>query len=309
MRFNEDAELDASQVEEVGGPGGGIGGGTIAIGGGGLAVVGVVLFFLLSNVLGGGGGQPQLPLSLDQLPAGQQADDHRLAQECRTGADANRREECALVASINSIQGYWRDQFARSGGRYQEAPTKFFRGAVRTACGGATSEVGPFYCPADADVYIDLDFFKELQTRFGARGGTFVEAYVLAHEYGHHVQNLLGTSSQVDPRKTGPTSGSVRLELQADCYAGVWAHHATTVPTRSGAPLISEVTQDDISRAVDAAERIGDDYIQAQLGGGRVDESAFSHGSSAQREKWFTTGLRTGDPSSCNTFDPKVDLG
>ncbi|MGW3471239.1 KPN_02809 family neutral zinc metallopeptidase [Saccharopolyspora sp. NPDC000995] len=310
MRFNDDAELDASQVEEVGGSGGGgFGGGTIAVGGGGLALVGAVLYFLLSNFVGGG-GQPALPpLSLNQLPVGQQADDQRLAQECRTGADANKREECALVASINSIQGYWSEQFERSGGKYQAAPTKFFRGAVNTACGGAATDVGPFYCPADADVYIDLDFFKELKTRFGAQGGSFVEAYVLAHEYGHHVQNLLGTNSKVNPRQTGPTSGAVRLELQADCYAGVWANHATTVSTRSGKPLIQEISDDDIRRAVDAAGRIGDDYIQAHLGGGHVDESKFTHGSSAQREKWFTTGLRTGNPNACDTFDPKVSLG
>ncbi|MDA3630497.1 neutral zinc metallopeptidase [Saccharopolyspora sp. WRP15-2] len=307
MRFNENAELDTSQVQEAGGSGGGFGGGAIAVGGGGLTVVGVVIFFLISNFLGG--GQTPLPLSLDQLPAGQQADDQRLAQECRTGADANRRDDCALVASINSIQGYWNDQFKRSGGRYRTAPTNFFRGSVQTACGGATSDVGPFYCPADSEVYIDLDFFKDLQTRFGARGGQFVEAYVLAHEYGHHVQNLLGTSSKVDPRKTGPTSGAVRLELQADCYAGVWANHATTVPTKSGQPLIEDITQDDVNRALDAAEHIGDDFIQAELGGGRVDESKFSHGSSAQREKWFTTGLRSGNPNTCNTFDPKVSLG
>ncbi|MGW1680310.1 KPN_02809 family neutral zinc metallopeptidase [Saccharopolyspora sp. NPDC002376] len=307
MRFNEDAELDTSQVQEAGGSGGGIRGGTIAVGGGGLTVVGVVIFFLISNFLGG--GESSLPLSLDQLPAGQQADNQRLSEECRTGADANRRDECALVASINSIQGYWSDQFKRSGGRYETAPTNFFRGSVQTACGGATSDVGPFYCPADSEVYIDLDFFKDLQTRFGAQGGQFVEAYVLAHEYGHHVQNLLGTSSKVDPRKTGPTSGAVRLELQADCYAGVWANHATTVPTKSGQPLIEEITKDDVNRALDAAEHIGDDFIQAELGGGRVDESKFSHGSSAQREKWFTTGLHTGNPNACNTFDSKVSLG
>ncbi|MBB5159582.1 KPN_02809 family neutral zinc metallopeptidase [Saccharopolyspora phatthalungensis] len=308
MRFNEDADLDASQVEDIGGSSGGFGGGTIAVGGGGLAIVGFVLYFLISNFVGGS-GQPALPLNLDRLPAGQQADDQRLAQECRTGADANARDECALVASINSIQGYWTEQFQRSGGTYQVAPTKFFRGAVRTACGGATSAAGPFYCPADADVYIDLDFFNDLKTRFGAQGGHFVEAYVLAHEYGHHVQNLLGTTSKVNPRETGPTSGGVRLELQADCYAGVWANHATTVPTRSGKPLIEEISQDDVRRAVDAAGRIGDDYIQAKLGGGRVDETKFTHGSSAQRAKWFTTGLRTGNPSACNTFDPKANLG
>jgi len=167
----------------------------------------------------------------------------------------------------------------------------------------------PFYCPADAEVYIDLTFFTELESRFGAQGGPFARAYVLAHEYGHHIQNLLGTSERVRGNATGATSGSVRLELQADCYAGVWGNHATTTPTERGEPLITEVTRDDLTAALDTAARIGDDFIQSELGGGRVDESRFSHGSSAQRERWFTTGFETGDPARCDTFSRDVDLG
>jgi predicted metalloprotease len=192
---------------------------------------------------------------------------------------------------------------------YQPPRTNFFSGGVRTACGSATSAVGPFYCPADNEVYIDLSFFRELETRFGAQGGPFARAYVIAHEYGHHVQALLGTSSRVRPGETGPTSGSVRLELQADCYAGVWANHAESVPTASGEPLITDVTREDVEAALDTAARIGDDYIQSRLGGGRVDESQFSHGSSAQRERWYLTGYETGDPARCDTFARGVDLG
>ena len=143
----------------------------------------------------------------------------------------------------------------------------WFTGQVSTGCGAASSGVGPFYCPADKTVYIDLSFYDQLQSDFGAEGGLFVDAYVLAHEYGHHVQDLDGTSSRVGTA-TGPTSGSVRLELQADCYAGVWAKHATTTPGADGQVLISEITSDDISRALDAAKRIGDDYIQTHLGDG-----------------------------------------
>jgi uncharacterized protein len=131
---------------------------------------------------------------------------------------------------------------------------------------------------------------------------------VLAHEYGHHVQNLLGTNQQVTQGDTGPTSGTVRLELQADCYAGTWANHAETVPDESGAPLIAEINQDDINRALDAAARIGDDFIQRNLGSGRVDQNAFTHGSSEQRQKWFMTGYETGDPRQCDTFATD-DLG
>lgn len=308
MRFNEDADLDASQVEEVGSSGGGLGGGgLIALGGGGLSIAGVLIYVLLTGLVGGGGGG--LPVSLDQVNNGQQTDSGALASQCRTGRDANNRDDCALVASINSIQGFWNEELHQIGKNYQKAPTKFFRGSVRTGCGGATSDSGPFYCPADSDVYIDLNFFKELHSRFGAQGGRFVEAYVLAHEYGHHVQNQLGTSRKVKAGDSGPASASVRLELQADCYAGVWASHATSVPTRSGKPLIDEVSRDDIRRALDAAAHIGDDFIQSQLGGHRVDETKFTHGTSAQREKWLTTGLRSGNPGSCNTFDPNADLG
>ena len=178
---------------------------------------------------------------------------------------------------------------------------------MQTGCGDASSATGPFYCPADAEVYIDLGFFQELRQRFGATGGPFVEGYVLAHEYGHHVQNLLGTSEQVGTA-TGPKSGSVRLELQADCYAGAWANHATSTPTASGKPLITGVTQQDVNAALDAAARIGDDQIQRELGGGRVDTTQFSHGTSAQRQRWYTVGYRSGDPTRCNTFDTD-DLG
>ncbi|TDQ04959.1 KPN_02809 family neutral zinc metallopeptidase [Labedaea rhizosphaerae] len=301
MDFNDDVSLDTSQVQDTRGAGGGVGG-RVALGGGGLGIVGLVIYFLMSQFGGGLGGAGNLPLTDGGLGDNQAVSNSKISSECRTGRDADTNHDCALVAIINSIQGYWQDEFARSGSTYKVVPTIFFTGNVNTGCGGATADVGPFYCPADERVYIDLSFFDELKQRFGAKGGTFVEAYVLAHEYGHHVQNQLGTSNRVG-KESGPTSGSVRLELQADCYAGVWANHATTSPTKGGGPLISDITDDDISRALDAASRIGDDYIQTHLGGGSVDESQFTHGSSAQREKWFTTGYQSGDPTRCNTFD------
>jgi predicted metalloprotease len=319
VRFNENADLDTSQIDDLRGSGGGGGGlgGRVAMGGGGLGIVGVIIFFLLSQLGGagggvstGGGGFGGLPGGLSALPAGQTTDGTQIAQSCRTGAQANTQLDCEVVAVTNSLDDYWSDAFARSGQSYQPPRTNFFTGSVRTqGCGGATSDVGPFYCPADAEVYIDLSFFRELETRFGAQGGSFARAYVLAHEYGHHIQNVLGTNRQVQAGDSGPASGSVRLELQADCYAGVWANHATTTPTENGQPLITDVTQQDVRAALDTAARIGDDFIQENLGGGRVDQSQFTHGSSQQREKWWTTGYDTGDPAQCDTFSRGVDLG
>jgi predicted metalloprotease len=307
VRYNEGAGLDTSDVSDRrGSGGGGFGGRGLAVGGGGLGVVGVIVVVLFQLLGGGSGTGTGSGLSgFGGIGTDQFADNSQLAQQCRTGADANSSVECAVVADIESIQDYWTQVL---GDRYQRTDTVFFSGQVQTQCGAASAGTGPFYCPADQLVYIDLSFYDDLTQRFGAEGGLFVDAYVLAHEYGHHVQNLLGTNQQVTPGESGPTSGSVRLELQADCYAGTWANHAETVPDESGQPLIADITDDDIARALDAAGRIGDDFIQENLGGGRVDEGSFTHGSSEQRQRWFTTGHRTGDPAQCDTFGTD-DLG
>jgi predicted metalloprotease len=305
MRYREGGNLDISSVQDRRGGGGRLGGGRgVAVGGGGLGLVGLVIVVLF-QVLGGGGGTGAALGGLGDLGQGEQADNSQLEQTCQDSGDANDSVDCAVVADIDSIQDYWSGVL---GSRYTPSDTVFFSGSVQTGCGGADSGSGPFYCPADAKVYIDLSFFDTLQQQFGAEGGLFVNAYVLAHEYGHHVQDLLGTNQQVTPGETGPTSGSVRLELQADCYAGTWANHAETVPDESGAPLIADITQDDIDRALDAASRIGDDFIQENLGNGRVDQGSFTHGSSEQRQKWFSTGYQSGNPADCDTFATD-DLG
>ncbi len=297
MEFNDDAELDASQVSDQRGMGG-----RLALGGGGLGIIGVIIYLVMQFTGGGGGSSAGLGGFGDVGP-NEQVGSSSLAERCRTGADANRDADCRAVAFINSIQSYWSTHLDG----YRPAETNFFSGGVQTGCGNATSATGPFYCPADGQVYIDLTFFQELRQKFGARGGPFVEGYVLAHEYGHHIQNLLGTSDQAG-QATGAQSGSVRLELQADCYAGAWANHATTTPAANGKPLIIGVTQDDVAAALDAAARIGDDYIQRELGGGTVDTTQFTHGTSAQRQKWYSTGYQTGDPRQCDTFNT-TDLG
>jgi uncharacterized protein len=291
MDFDDNARLDPSQVEDVRGrriPGGGM-----AIGGG-LGIVGLILALLFGGNLGdlvGGGDSGQA----DQLQPGT-----NLSQQCRTGQDADQSEDCRVVGVVNSIQNYWDDTFTRSGEQYTPARTVLFSGAVQTGCGFASSEVGPFYCPPDQKVYLDLGFFQQLQSQFGAQGGPFAQAYVIAHEYGHHVQNLLGTMNRVAGDRQGPQSGSVRLELQADCYAGVWAKHAVDTGFYT-----EPFSQSDISQALDAAAAVGDDRIQGRATG-QINPEAWTHGSSEQRVHWFSTGYETGNPNACDTFSGAI---
>ncbi len=298
MSFNDDASLDTSQVADRRGGFGGIPGGGFTVGGGSVGIIGLLLYLLISGLGGGGGqGSPLAPGEEGAVSA------QEIATNCRTGADANERTDCRIVGYVNSVQAYWRQAFADAGRQYRVVDTVIFNGAVQTGCGAASSEVGPFYCPPDQQVYLDLGFFDELRTRFGARGGPFAQAYVVAHEYGHHVQNLLGTSDAVNRSgdRQGAMSASVRLELQADCYAGVWAHHAERTTDAQGRPLFQDITAQDISDGLDAAAAVGDDRIQRRTQG-RVDPESWTHGSAEQRKRWFTRGYESGSPNSCDTF-------
>jgi predicted metalloprotease len=301
MRYNPRARLDRSQVENRRGSGGGGGGFPVGGGGSGLRVGGgigglviLIVIFLLQSQLGGSGGSGSA-----QDPG--QTGDTSLDQ-CTTGADANQNSDCALVADVNSIQSFWSDALPRQGDiGYTEANTTIFSRGIQTECGAATSDVGPFYCPVDKHVYLDTTFFKDmLEGQLGARGGPFSQAYVLAHEYGHHVQDLMGTMSKVRTQQ-GRNSDAVRLELQADCYAGMWTKHATSSDDAGGEPYILDLTQDDIDRALDAAAAVGDDRIQRKTSG-RVDPDRWTHGSAESRMRWFTTGMQKGTLEACDTF-------
>jgi predicted metalloprotease len=292
MRFDEKSRLDTSQVQDARG----VPGRRIVIGGGG--IIGLIVALLLGlNQLGSGpSGNSSFP-GMDQV----QGDNSTLQQECKTGADANTKQDCRVVAVVNSVQELWSAELPKHGAQYSESPTHLFTGATQTGCGEATSEVGPFYCPRDATVYIDLDFYHELQSRFGAKGGPFAQAYVLAHEYGHHVQDLLGTLDRAGSDRQGAESASVRLELQADCYAGIWANHATSTPGPDGSPLIAQLTREDVADGLDAAAAIGDDRIQQQTQG-QVNPERWTHGSAAERQRWFLAGYQGGELRRCDTF-------
>lgn len=220
--------------------------------------------------------------------------------QCKTGADANEIVQCRVVATGNSVDAVWAQQLQG----YQRPQVRLFTGQVNTGCGPADSAVGPFYCPADRTAYFDTDFFDLLRDQFGSSGGPLAQEYVVAHEFGHHVQNLLGVLGRAQQDPQGPKGGGVRTELQADCYAGVWAHYAAITKQEStGVPFLEPLSDKDIADALSAAASVGDDRIQKQATG-RVNPESWTHGSSEQRQKWFTVGYQTGDPNKCDTFAP-----
>ncbi|MDY6054287.1 neutral zinc metallopeptidase [Micrococcus sp.] len=306
MTFNSNVQIDAGRARRGGG--GGMGRGVAIGGGGGLLALLLAIFApgwadQLGVDTGAGSGMGQYR---QQYPTG--GGSTLPASECSTGADANRSVDCRVIATTESADAFWGAYMAQHPSvDWRQPDLTLFSRTVTTGCGAATSATGPFYCPADESMYFDTDFFATLSTDFGATGGPLAEEYIVAHEYGHHVQNVVGWLRYSQDGRTGPDSNAVRAELQADCLAGMWAGHAaTTVDPESGEPYLQPISREELAQAIDAAGAVGDDRIQERYRG-RVNPEGFTHGTAEQRQAWFMRGYQTSaerepDINQCNTF-------
>ena len=292
MEFDEGATVDLGGISDV--RGGGLGGGGLVAGGGGIiGLIGTVLYLLV----GGGGSGFSIPDPGVGGPAAPSGSSELAGQSCQAGTGPNGKIDVFATCAFNDAQSTWRKIFTDAGRQYTPTTLVLYTGQTSTGCGTGTSAAGPFYCPADQRVYLDLTFFEDLRRDLGAPGD-FAQAYVIAHEVGHHVQNVLGTNDQVAAATRKKPSRqnelSVRVELQADCYSGVWAR----VSERAGSIRLDE---GDPEEAIRAAGQIGDDRLQRQAGQ-RVSPESFTHGSAEQRIRWLRRGLDNGDPAECDTF-------
>ncbi|MBT1545758.1 KPN_02809 family neutral zinc metallopeptidase [Curtobacterium aurantiacum] len=290
MTFNDDSQLRGGKVKRRGR--------TTAIGGGAVGVGAIVVFLImqftgvdLSGIVGGGNGLTTIQ---------QEGESPDAAPECRTGRDANLRVECRMEGAAESLDAYWTSE-ARSLGITYSGPEFFlFQDSTDTACGQASAATGPFYCPPDRAIFLDTAFYDDLQSQYGSSGGPLAQMYVVAHEWGHHVQQLQGSFASTDRSGTGASSDSVRVELQADCYAGAWVGDAATTEDANGETFFEPITRAQITDALSAASAVGDDSIQERATG-RVDPDSFTHGSSEQRQRWFLRGYQQG-ATSCDTL-------
>jgi predicted metalloprotease len=298
VKFRKPTQRSGDIIDRRGATGGRRGGMAIGAGGGGVAIIIAILFAVLG---GGGGGLEDI---LNQLQPATTGASETNPLDPATDPQAEMADFMSVVLDDN--QALWADIFAQSGRQYQNAELVLFTGSTDSGCGGADSRMGPHYCPLDNRVYLDLEFFEQLAAQFGATGD-LAPAYVLSHEIGHHVQTLLGINEQVrqqqqqDPSQANDLS--VRMELQADCFAGVWASTVFIGQLETGEDLALDPGE--ISEALEAAAAVGDDRIQETIQG-RVDPESFTHGTSEQRQAWFQRGYDGGDPNSCDTFSGTI---
>ncbi|ROS30394.1 neutral zinc metallopeptidase [Cellulomonas sp. PhB150] len=285
MTFQGDGSFGGGRVKTGGGRG------KVVAGGGGAVGLIVVLVYLFTGVDLGGGT------------------DGSAAPEASTGTlgscsveQANTDRQCRLAATAYALDTYWDTTLTAAGVEFSQPDIQSFTQAVSTGCGDATSASGPFYCPPDATIYLDVSFYDELESQFGGEDGPLAEEYVTAHEYGHHIQNITGVMDQADRGGTGAESDSVRVELQADCYAGMWAGDAaSTINPETKEPYLAPITAEQLQNALGTAAAVGDDHIQEQSGGS-VNPDTWTHGSSEERQRWFTRGYEKGTLEACDTF-------
>jgi uncharacterized protein len=291
MTFNDDSRISGGKVKRRGR--------TAAVGAGGVGLLGIVALIIsqfvpglgLENLVGGAGGLTTIQ---------DQQQEAAPAAACQTGRDANANIDCRMEGAAESLDAYWSTEARRLGVSYSTPDFYLFDGQTSTACGTASSATGPFYCPPDRAIYLDTSFYDDLQAKYGASGGPLAQMYVVAHEWGHHIQQLEGTFANTDRSGSGASSGSVRTELQADCYAGSWVGSAATTRDADGRTFFAPISRAQIADALSAASAVGDDSIQRRSGG-YVDPDSFTHGSSEQRQRWFERGYERG-ATSCDTF-------
>lgn len=297
MSFNDNIRLDPTRV-------GTSGAGRKVVGVGGGSLLGLLLVLGFSYFTG-----IDLTSLLSSPSVSSPSSSTVDVSTCRTGADANARVECRMVATAQSLDQVWKTQLTQQGTNvaYELPDFQIFTNSVSTACGNATSAVGPFYCPGDSTVYLDLGFFDDMVTKYGASDSVLAQEYVVAHEWGHHIQNLQGVFRAHDTRETGEQGAGVRSELQADCYAGVWMHWAsTTRDPATGAYYLNTPTADEVLGALQTAQAIGDDRLQARYQGTSNPET-WTHGSANQRAAWLQRGLDSGEIATCDTWSaPRV---